>query len=62
MKRLLFLLRKEFRQIIRNPFMLRAIIGVPLMQMLILVPAFTFEIKRLDLAVTDMTGVPLRAS
>lgn len=53
MKRLLFLLRKEFRQIIRNPFMLRAIIGVPLMQMLILVPAVTFEIKRLDLAVTD---------
>jgi hypothetical protein len=53
MRRLLFLLKKEFRQIVRNPFMLRAIILVPLLQMLILVPAITFEVKRLDLAVTD---------
>lgn len=58
MKRLWFLLRKEFRQIVRNPFMLRAIIGVPLLQMLILVPAVTFEIKSLDLAVTDNDRSP----
>lgn len=58
MKRLLFLLKKEFRQIIRNPFMLRAIILVPMLQMLILVPAVTFEIKRLDLAVTDNDRSP----
>ncbi len=58
MNRLLFLLKKEFRQIIRNPFMLRAIIGVPLLQMLILVPAVTFEIKRLDLAVADNDRTP----
>ena len=53
MKKLLFLLRKEFRQIRRNRFMIRAIIAVPILQMLILVPAITFEIKRIDLAVID---------
>lgn len=58
MKRLVFLLKKEFRQIVRNPFMLRAIIMVPLLQMLLLVPAITFEIKRLDLAVTDNDRSP----
>lgn len=58
MRRLLFLLKKEFRQIVRNPFMLRAIIMIPLLQMLILVPAVTFEIKRIDLAVTDNDRSP----
>jgi ABC-2 type transport system permease protein len=53
MRTLLFLLRKEFRQIRRNPFMIRAIIAVPVLQMLILVPAVTFEVKRIDLAVID---------
>jgi len=53
MRKLLFLLQKEFRQIRRNPFMIRAIIGVPVMQMLILHPAVTFEVKRIDLAVMD---------
>ncbi len=53
MKRLSFLLRKEFRQILRNPFILRAIIAVPLVQMLILVPAVTLEMKKIDLAVVD---------
>lgn len=58
MRKLLFLLKKEFRQIRRNPFMARAIIAVPLIQMLILVPAITFEIKRIDLAVTDYDQTP----
>lgn len=58
MRKLLFLLRKEFRQIRRNPFMARAIIMVPLLQMLLLVPAITFEIKRVDLAVTDNDHTP----
>lgn len=53
MKKLIFLLSKEFRQIRRNPFMIRAIIAVPVLQMLILVPAVTFEVKRIDLAVID---------
>ncbi len=58
MRKLLFLLKKEFRQIRRNPFMARAIIAVPLLQMLILVPAITFEVKRIDLAVTDYDRSP----
>ena len=58
MRKLLFLLKKEFRQIRRNPFLARAIILVPLMQMLILVPAITFEVKRIDLAVTDNDRSP----
>ncbi len=53
MKKLIFLLSKEFRQIRRNPFMIRAIIAVPVLQMLILHPAVTFEVKRIDLAVID---------
>lgn len=53
MRKLLFLLQKEFRQIRRNPFLARAIIAVPLVQMIVLVPAVTFEISRIDLAVTD---------
>ena len=58
MRKLMFLLRKEFRQIVRNPFMIRAIIAVPIIQMLILVPAVTFEIKRIDLAVIDNDHSP----
>ncbi len=58
MRKLLFLLKKEFRQIRRNPFMARAIILVPVIQMLILVPAITFEVKRVDLAVTDNDRSP----
>ncbi len=53
MKRLMFLLRKELRQLSRNPFIIRAVIAVPLIQMLILVPAVTFEIKHIKLAVVD---------
>jgi ABC-2 type transport system permease protein len=58
MKKLMFLLRKEFRQIVRNPFMIRAIIAVPVLQMLILVPAVTFEIKHIELAVVDNDHSP----
>jgi ABC-2 type transport system permease protein len=58
MRKLLFLLKKEFRQIKRNPFLSRAIIAVPLLQMLVLVPAVTFEIKHIDLAVTDNDHSP----
>ena len=53
MRRLMFLLRKELRQLSRNPFIIRAVIAVPLLQMLILVPAVTLEIKHINLAVID---------
>jgi ABC-2 type transport system permease protein len=47
------LIRKEFLQIFRNKFISKAIFGIPIIQMLILVPAVTFEIKHIDLAIID---------
>lgn len=40
-------------QIFRNKFISKAIFAVPLIQMLILVPAVTFEVKHVDLCVMD---------
>jgi ABC-2 type transport system permease protein len=58
MRTILYLIRKEFLQIFRNKFIARAIFAVPIAQMLILVPAVTFEIKnvRLCLIDNDMTS------
>jgi ABC-2 type transport system permease protein len=53
MRTILYLIRKEFLQIFRNKFISKAIFGVPLIQMLILVPAVTFEIKHVNLCIID---------
>jgi ABC-2 type transport system permease protein len=53
MRTILFLIRKEFLQIFRNKFISKAIIGVPIVQMLILVPAITFEIRNINLCIID---------
>lgn len=53
MRTILFLIRKEFLQIFRNKFISKAIFAVPIVQMLILVPAVTFEIKNITLCVID---------
>jgi ABC-2 type transport system permease protein len=53
MRTILYLIRKEFLQIFRNKFISKAIFGVPIVQMLILVPAVTFEIKNVRLCVID---------
>ncbi|MFN8241798.1 MAG: ABC transporter permease [Bacteroidales bacterium] len=53
MRTILYLIRKEFIQILRNKFIGRAIFAVPIVQMLILVPAITFEIKNVDLVLID---------
>jgi ABC-2 type transport system permease protein len=53
MRTIFYLIRKEFIQIFRNKFIGRAIFGVPIVQMLILVPAVTFEIKTINLCVID---------
>jgi len=53
MRTIFYLIRKEFIQIFRNKFIGRAIFGVPIVQMLILVPAVTFEIKNVNLCVVD---------
>jgi ABC-2 type transport system permease protein len=58
MRKVLFLVQKEFRQIFRNKFLLRAILMVPIIQMLVLVPAITFELKRVDLGVSDNDHTP----
>lgn len=54
MRTILYLIRKEFLQIFRDRFIGKAIFAVPLVQMLILVPAVTFEIKEIKLCVIDM--------
>jgi ABC-2 type transport system permease protein len=53
MRIILYLIRKEFLQIARNKFISKAIFAVPIVQLLILVPAVTFEIKNIDLCVID---------
>lgn len=53
MRTLLFLLKKEFRQIFRNPTILRMIIIMPLAQLIILPLAADFEIKNINVSVVD---------
>ncbi len=53
MRTIRHILRKEFRQIFRNRTMLPMIFGVPLVQMLILVFAATFDMKEIDMVVVD---------
>ncbi|HEX2970144.1 MAG TPA: ABC transporter permease [Bacteroidales bacterium] len=58
MRTIIFLIRKEFIQIFRNKFISKAIFAVPIIQMLILVPAITFEIKNIVLTITDKDMSP----
>lgn len=58
MKTILYLIRKEFIQIFRNKFISKAIFAVPLIQMLVLVPAVTFEIRNIDMCVIDYDMTP----
>jgi ABC-2 type transport system permease protein len=58
MRTVLYLIRKEFLQIFRNKFIGKAIFGVPIIQMLILVPAVTFEIKHVNLCILDNDLTP----
>ena len=53
MRRVLFIIQKEFLQIFRNRQMLPIIFIMPIIQMCVLSFATTFEIKRIDLAVVD---------
>lgn len=53
MKILLYILQKEFTQIFRNKGMLPIIFVLPIFQLLVLVFAATFEVKRIDMAVVD---------
>ena len=53
MRTLKFLLRKEFRQIFRDPAIIRLILIMPVIQLLILPWAADYEVKNIKLAVVD---------
>lgn len=53
MKQLRFLLKKEFLQIWRNQLMLRSMLMMPIIQLILLPWAATFEQKNINLAVID---------
>jgi len=53
MRVLKFLLQKEFRQIFRDPAILRIILIMPVMQLLVLPWAADYEVKNIRLAVVD---------
>lgn len=53
-----FLVEKEFKQLFRNPFLPRLIVMFPLMALLVLPLAASFEIRSLNLAVVDRDGSP----
>ena len=58
MRTILYLIRKEFLQIFRNKFISKAIFAVPIVQMLLLVPAVTFEMKNVRLCIIDKDMTP----
>ena len=56
MRALKFLLRKEFLQIFRNPALVRMLFLIPVVQLLVLSNAATFEVKRARMFVVDQDG------
>jgi len=56
MKGILHLVRKELRQIFRDPTMLRIIFLMPLMQLFVLGYAVTFDVKNVALLMIDRDG------
>ena len=53
MSALKYLLEKEFRQIFRNPNILRLIVAVPIIQLLIIPLAADYEIKNINISIVD---------
>src|SRR3990167_3536664 len=53
MKTILFIIQKEFRQIFRNKGMLPVIFVLPLLQLLILSNAASFEVKNIQFSYVD---------
>ena len=53
MRTLAVLLRKEFAQILRDRFMLRQIIAMPIVQLVVLASAATFEVKTARMYLVD---------
>jgi len=59
MRILFYILQKEFIQIFRNKGMLPIIFVLPMVQMLVLVFAATFEIKQVDMMIVDLDHSPV---
>jgi ABC-2 type transport system permease protein len=53
MRTLIFLLQKEFKQIFRNPSILKLIIFMPMMQLIMMPLAADFEVKNINIAIVD---------
>lgn len=53
MKKLIIILRKEFRQILRNPAIIRLIFVMPVLQLIVLPNAADYEIKNINLFIID---------
>ena len=58
MRTVLFLIRKEVLQVLRDRVMLVQIFLPPVIQMLVLAQAMTFEVKHTDLALVDLDRTP----
>ncbi|MBK7172167.1 MAG: ABC transporter permease [Bacteroidales bacterium] len=58
MRTIYYILQKEFRQIFRNKTMLPVIFAIPIVQLLILAYAVTFEIRNINLVVFDQDNTP----
>ncbi len=54
MKTILFIIQKEFLQVFRNRTMLPMIFMVPIIQLIILVNAATYEMKNINLSIVDL--------
>ena len=53
MRTILYVIQKEFIQVRRNKIMLRMIIMIPIVQMLVLVFAATYDIKNINVFLVD---------
>jgi ABC-2 type transport system permease protein len=59
MRTILVILRKEFIQVFRNKSMIPIIFAMPMVQLLVLAFAVTFEIKNINLDVVDQDNSPV---
>ena len=53
MQQLIYMLKKEFKQIFRTREMIGIIFGIPLIQMVVLGFAITTDVKNIDLIIAD---------
>lgn len=58
MRTILFIIQKEVRQVFRDRIMLVQIFLPPILQLLIIAQAMTFEVKQTDLALIDLDRTP----